>query len=106
MPPCARFARRPLRREILAGLEEFDLRPTLLGQAEIDARGRQVDQFSRMIDGEIVIGLLPELIETLLIAEADPTSRGDVDRFEHALHAVFVLQSKSDHFKLQLADRA
>src|ERR1035438_4576478 len=106
-PPCTRSARESsqsrrtrnrLRREILAGLEEFDLRPPFLDQPEIDSRGREVHQFTGMIDGEIVIGLYSKLAEPLLVAEAHPSRHGHIDRLEHALHAVFVLQTKSDDF--------
>ena len=38
--------------------------------------------------------------------EPHPACDGDVDRLEHALHAVFVLQTECDHLELQLADRA
>src|ERR1700688_4890686 len=60
MPPCARSGPSGLRRQVLAGLEEFDLRPPLLGQPEIHPRWREVHQLAGMIDGKIVVGLFPE----------------------------------------------
>src|ERR1700676_4631099 len=105
-PPCAPSGPYGSSREILAGLEEFDLRPAFLGQAEIDPRRREVHQFTRVIDGEIVIGLFSKLAEPLLIADAHPSRRGHIDRLEYALHAVFVLQAKGHDLELQLADGA
>ncbi len=49
-----------LGREILAGLEEFDLRPALLGQPEVDASRREIHQLAGVIDGQIVIGFFPK----------------------------------------------
>src|ERR1700722_10671019 len=105
-PRQSRHAANPLRRQIFARLEEFDFRPSLLGQSQIDACGREVHQFTGVIDGEIVMGLFAKLSQPLLVAEAHPPGYRYVDRLEHALHAVFVLQAKCNHFELQLADGA
>src|SRR4030088_1447786 len=82
-----RCARSGLRREILAGLEEFYLRPALFGQPEIDPRGSEIYQLTGMIDREIVMGLLAKLSEALLVFEAHPSRHGHIDRLEHTLHA-------------------
>src|SRR5579863_10588644 len=94
-PPCAlsgpsqsRHTARLLGRQILARLEEFDFRPSLLGQSQIDACGREVYQFAGVIDGEIVIGLFTKLAQPLLVADVHPSGDSHVDRLEHALHAV------------------
>src|ERR1700734_1796906 len=106
-PPCAPSI--PIRRssgKILPRLEKSDLRPALLGQAEIDPCGGKIDQLAGVIDGKIVVGFVAKLAEPLLILQAHPSRHGDVDGFEHALYAVFILQPERHDLELQLADGA
>ncbi len=95
-------------REIFARLQEFDFRPALLGQSQIHARRREIHQFVRRDRRrDCHRPWFAKLGQALFSScSAHPARHGHVDRFKHALHAVFVLQAKCHDFELQLADGA
>src|SRR5690606_2729771 len=91
---------------MFAGSAEPDIRPALFYQAEIDAGRSQVGEVAAAVDGEVLVGLVLELLEFLLVAAFDPARRPDVDRLVGALDLVFLLETAGDHVELQHTDRA
>src|SRR3970040_2168799 len=114
--PCGRVCRSELRSRfqysraklalrrhhaVLAGCQELDARPSLLGERQADHRRREKHELPRMIFGEIAAQLSLELVELLRVGAPYPTRSNDVDGFEHALDAVLVLQTERSDVELQ-----
>ena len=61
LEPRQRAAARAQAARFSRVLRNFDLRPALLGQSEIDAGRREIHQLAGMIDGQIVVGFFAKL---------------------------------------------
>src|SRR5690606_15603446 len=88
----------------LAGFPETAVRPALPGQVEVDPARCDVHEAVHVIEGEIVVGLAPELLELAGIVALDPACRRDVHGFELAVDVVLVTQAMRDHVELQRPD--
>jgi hypothetical protein len=58
--------------------EELHVRPAFLGQLEIDARRRDVDEGAAAVEGEVVVEPGAEFGELLVAGAADPAHGRDL----------------------------
>ena len=63
---------------------EFDVRPALLGQLQIDAGGRQVNQLLSGIQGQVVLQLIAEVAQHFFVFATHPAGGMHVDVFKIA----------------------
>ncbi len=93
------------RRE-LARREELNLRPAFLREREAHRGRREIHERARVVLRDVHRELLGELLEMRAIVAAHPTRSDDANRFERAVDAVLVAESKRRHLELQGPDRA
>ena len=84
------------KQEGFAGRRKPDVGPALLGQLQVDARRREVDQVAGTVLGQVVLQLAFEVLQHFFVLAANPASGLHVDLFEPGLHAVLVLQAVGD----------
>jgi hypothetical protein len=76
-----------------------------LRQLQVDAGGREVNQFAGGVECEVHCVLVAEFLEFLRVVAVYPASGGHLDRLERGIDAVFVLQPVGDDVELQRAHR-
>jgi len=91
---------------VFAGGAEADVGPALFGELQVDAGGGDVSEIAGAIDGQVVEGLLLEILQHLRIVTFDPAGGGDVDRFKGAVDLVLILEAVGHHVELQDTNRA
>src|SRR5471032_3084157 len=91
---------------VLARGVEHQLRPALLGQAQVDTGRGQVGQVAGGVVGDVVAQRVLEVRQRLLVVARYPARAADAGSFEDGIDAVFVHQAAGDHLELQHPDRA
>jgi hypothetical protein len=84
---------------------EADLRPTILGEAQVCAIWREIGQGSRGIQCQILWRFASNFVYFPRFLAIYPPSSDHWNSFENAINTVLVLQPMSHHIKLQYAYR-
>lgn len=90
---------------MLARRTEADVWLAFFHQAGVDANRRQVGEMPVAVHGKVLEGLIPELLEFLLVVTLDSVCRPDIGHPAGALDLVFLLQTAGDHAGPQYAHR-
>src|SRR5690606_34082399 len=91
------------RLRVFARGAEFDVRPALDRQLQVDPRGREVDEFAGGVDAEVGRVLLAEFVELAFAGAVHPARGHHAHGFEDRVHAVFGLQAVGGDVELQHA---
>ena len=89
---------------MLSRLEETNIRPALLGKAEVHPGRRNVNETFPVIQREVIVRLSLELTEYPVIVCLNPSGSRNVDWFEQSIDFVFILQSMGNDVELQWAE--